>query len=100
MQAFSRADKARVIALPPPFGVTDCYSKPYPCCRHIQPAVEALIGILNDENIATEGVERIGVATYRIAAEHAATGWEDFMSAQLGFPYLMGHAHEFRAIKF
>src|SRR5205807_1980363 len=28
---------ARAIALPPagPFGITDCYIKPYPCCRHI-----------------------------------------------------------------
>src|SRR6202030_291524 len=59
--AFGRADKARAIALPPkvPFGITDCYIKPYPCCRHIQPAVEALIGILRDENLAPEQVERI-----------------------------------------
>ena len=37
--AFGRADKARAIVLPPtaPFGITDCYIKPYPCCRHIQP---------------------------------------------------------------
>src|SRR5207245_1915444 len=49
--AFGHADKPRTITLPPaaPFGITDCYIKPYPCCRHIQPAVEALIGLLNDE---------------------------------------------------
>ena len=99
MQAFSRADKARVIMLPPPFGITDCYIKPYPCCRHIQPAVEALIGVLTDENIASDEVERIEVATYRIAAEHAETGWDDFASAQLSFPYLIGLALKFRAIK-
>ena len=54
--AFGRADKARAIALPPavPFGITDCYIKPYACCRHIQPAVEALFGLLNDESIATD----------------------------------------------
>jgi 2-methylcitrate dehydratase PrpD len=128
MQAFARADKARaalaseasgqrgylinaraghspepgssarVIMLPPPFGITDCYIKPYPCCRHIQPAVEALIGLLTDENIASE-VDRIEVATYRIAAEHAETGWDDFASAQLSFPYLIGLALKFRAIK-
>jgi len=100
--AFGRAGKARALALPPavPFGVTDCYIKPYPCCRHIQPAVEALIGLLNDESIATEEVERIDVATYRIAAEHAETGWEDFASAQLSFPYLMGVALKFRGIRF
>jgi 2-methylcitrate dehydratase PrpD len=100
--AFGRAGKPRALVLPPavPFGVTDCYIKPYPCCRHIQPAVEALIGLLNDESIATEEVERIDVATYRIAAEHAETGWEDFASAQLSFPYLMGVALKFRGIRF
>ena len=92
---------ARAITLPPavPFGITDCYIKPYPCCRHIQPAVEALIGLLNDESIATDEVQRIDVATYRIAAEHAETGWDDFASAQLSFAYLMGLALRFRAIK-
>jgi 2-methylcitrate dehydratase PrpD len=100
--AFGRADKARPIALPPaaPFGITDCYIKPYPCCRHIQPAVEALIGLVNDEAIASDEVQRIDVATYRIAAEHAETGWDDFASAQLSFPYLMGLALKFRAVKF
>ncbi len=99
--AFGRADKARPIVLPPkvPFGVTDCYIKPYPCCRHIQPAVEALIALLRDENISVEEVERIDVATYRIAAEHAQTGWEEFASAQLSFPFLIGLALRFRAIK-
>ncbi len=90
---------ARAITLPPPFGITDCYIKPYPCCRHIQPAVEALIGLLADENIASDEVDRIEVATYRIAAEHAETGWDDFASAQLSFPYLIGLALKFRAIK-
>ena len=105
--AFGRADNthsksARAMALPPaaPFGITDCYIKPYPCCRHIQPAVEALIGLLNDEAIANDEVQRIEVATYRIAAEHAETGWDDFASAQLSFPYLMGVALKFRAVKF
>jgi 2-methylcitrate dehydratase PrpD len=99
--AFGRADKARAIALPPavPFGITDCYIKPYACCRHIQPAVEALMSLLADEKIATDEVQHIDVATYRIAAEHAETGWDDFASAQLSFPYLMGVALKFREIK-
>jgi 2-methylcitrate dehydratase PrpD len=99
--AFGRTDTARAIALPPavPFGITDCYIKPYACCRHIQPAVEALTGLMADENIAAEEVEHIDVATYRIAAEHAETGWDDFASAQLSFPYLIGAALKFRAIK-
>ena len=97
--AFGRIDKARPIALPPPFGITDCYIKPYACCRHIQPAIEALIGLANDEKIAADEVARIDVETYRIAAEHAHTGWGDFASAQLSFPFLIGLALTRRGIK-
>jgi 2-methylcitrate dehydratase PrpD len=99
--AFGRSGEARGIALPPavPFGITDCYIKPYPCCRHIQPAVEALIGLLTDEKIATAEVTRVDTATYGIAAAHADTGWQDFASAQLSFPYLMALALAFRTIK-
>jgi 2-methylcitrate dehydratase PrpD len=104
MQAFAyeRPDLARPIELPPavPFGITDCYIKPNPCCRHIQPAVEALIAILNDEGIAEDEVQHVAVETYRIAAEHAATGWDDFASAQLSFRYLLCLALKFRAIRF
>jgi 2-methylcitrate dehydratase PrpD len=44
-------------------------------------------------------VERIEVATYRIAAAHASTGWDDFASAQLSFPYVMALALKHRAIR-
>jgi 2-methylcitrate dehydratase PrpD len=103
MQAFAyAAERARPVELPPaaPFGITDCYIKPNPCCRHIQPAVEALIGILNDEMIGTDEVKAVAVETYRIAAEHAGTGWDDYASAQLSFKYLMSLALKFRNIKF
>ena len=103
MQAFAySAERARPVELPPavPFGITDCYIKPNPCCRHIQPAVEALIAILNDEKIATDEVKQVAVETYRIAAEHAGTGWDDYASSQLSFKYLMSLALKFRAIKF
>jgi 2-methylcitrate dehydratase PrpD len=103
MQAFAlgRNERARPIELPPdaPFGITDCYIKPYACCRHIQPAVEALVDLLAAENIATDDVQRVEVETYRIAAEHAHTGWDDFASAQLSFPYLMSVALRYRGIR-
>jgi 2-methylcitrate dehydratase PrpD len=98
-QAFARAEKARAFELPPPFGITDCYIKPYPCCRHVQPAIEAAIDLLAAEKIATDEVQRVDVETYRIAAEHAHAGWDDFASAQLSFPYLMALALQFHAIK-
>jgi 2-methylcitrate dehydratase PrpD len=99
--AFGRADGPRAFVLPPavPYGITDCYIKPYPCCRHIQPAIEALIAVAQEQNLQPADAERIEVATYRIAAEHAHTGWEDFASAQLSFPYLMALALQFRGIR-
>ena len=83
--AFGRIDKARPITLPPQaeYGITDCYIKPYACCRHIQPAVEAAFGLLNDENISFEDIKKVDVETYKIAAEHAHVPWDDFASAQL-----------------
>ena len=100
--AFGRNGKPRAIQLPPdvPFGMTDCYIKPNPCCRHIQPAVEALIGLLTEEHIAADDVILVEAETYRIAAEHAGTGWDDYASAQLSFPYLMSLALRHRAIRF
>jgi 2-methylcitrate dehydratase PrpD len=103
MQAFAFGDvrSAKPIALPPAvaFGITDCYIKPYACCRHIQPAVEALIGLCRDKGISPDEVARIDVDTYRIAAEHAHTGWDDYASAQLSFPYLIGLALRFGSIR-
>ena len=40
------------------------------------------------------------VETYKIAAEHAHVPWDDFASAQLSFPYLVGLAARYRGIKF
>ena len=100
--AFGRIDKARPIALPPAaeYGITDCYIKPYACCRHIQPAVEAMFGLCNDEKIAFDDIKKVDVETYKIATEHAHVPWDDFASAQLSFPYLMGLAARYRGVKF
>jgi 2-methylcitrate dehydratase PrpD len=100
--AFGRIDRARPIQLPPAveYGITDCYIKPYACCRHIQPAVEALFGLCKDEDIAPDEIQKVEVETYRIAAEHAHVPWSDFASAQLSFPFLMGLAAHYRGIRF
>jgi 2-methylcitrate dehydratase PrpD len=99
--AFGPGGAPRGLELPPavPFGITDCYIKPSPCCRHLQPAVEALIAILEAEKIRPEDIDLVEAETYRIAAAHAETGWNDYASAQLSFPYLMALAMRHRAIR-
>ena len=57
-------------------------------------------GCCNDEKIAFEDIKKVEVETYKIAAEHAHVPWDDFASAQLSFPYLMGLAARYRGIKF
>ncbi len=88
-QAF--AGEAPPLVLPPEhaFGLEDCYIKPYPCCRHLQPALEALIELRKAHGLSPGDVRAIRVETYGIAAEHAHTGWADFATAQLSFPYIM-----------
>jgi 2-methylcitrate dehydratase PrpD len=99
--AFGRNGKPRDIELPPsvPFGITDCYVKPYACCRHIQPAVEALIELMNNNKLSANEIRDVKVDTYSIAAEHAHTGWQDYASAQLSFPYIMALGMKYRWIK-
>jgi 2-methylcitrate dehydratase PrpD len=99
--AFGREGKARTVQLPPavPFGITDCYVKPYACCRHIQPAVEALIDLMNENKLSANDVRNVKVDTYKIASEHAHTGWDDYASAQLSFPYIMALGMRHRWIK-
>lgn len=99
--AFGRNGKPRAVQMPPSvaFGITDCYVKPYACCRHIQPAVEALIELMNENKLSAEDVRDVKVDTYSIAAEHAHTGWQDYASAQLSFPYIMALGMKYRWIK-
>lgn len=91
-QAF--AGEMKPIVLPPEtgFGITDCYIKPYACCRHLQPAAEALMHLRQAHSLDPDAVRRITVETYSIAAEHAHVGWGDFATAQLSFPYIMALA--------
>lgn len=99
--AFGRENQARALQVPPdvPFGLPACYVKPYACCRHLQPAVEALIGLMKEHGLKAEDVENIQVETYSIAAEHAHTGWQNYASAQLSFPYIMALGLKFGWIK-
>jgi len=69
--------------------MTGCYIKPHACCRHLQPALEALIELRNAHDLQPDDVTAVEVETYSIAAAHADTGWDDMATAQLSFPYVL-----------
>ncbi len=95
-QAFAYGSERHrlTLDLPPkvPFRTPRCYIKPYACCRHLQPAIEAVLQIAREHRLSPDDVTEMQVEAYSIAASHAETGWNDFASAQLSFPYVLAVA--------
>lgn len=89
LQAF--ADGGNLTALTADLGkrwaIAECYTKPYACCRHLHPALDALIEIGRNEGVRAGEVKAIEISTYAIAAAHAKVGWDDMLAAQLSFPF-------------
>lgn len=81
------------------FGINDCYIKPYPCCRHLQPALEALLSLMETHRLTIDDISAIDVETYSIAASHADTPWDSMASAQLSFVYILLLGLRFRLIE-
>ena len=69
-----------------------CYIKPYACCRHLHPGMEAVMVITSEHGLSLEDISRIDIKTYSIAAAHADVGWERAASAQLSYPYCVAAA--------
>ena len=100
--AFGRTDKARPIALPPQCRSASptATSSPMPAAATSSRRSRRCSACSTTRTSRPSDIERVEVETYKIAAEHAHTGWDDFASAQLSFPYLIGLAARFRGIKF
>lgn len=75
-----------------PMAVAGCYMKPYSCCRHLHPALDAVLDIVRSENIRPEEVRRVDVGTYAVAASHAGAGWSEMTTAQMSFEFCIGTA--------
>ena len=90
--AFGRTDKARPSRCRPPCRSASptATSSRMPAAATSSRRSRRCSACSTTRSIATDDIERVEVETYRIAAEHAHTGWDDFASAQLSFPYLMG----------
>jgi len=76
-------------------------SKPYACCRHIQPAVEATFQLLNAENIAFEEIKAVEVETYKIAGRACPCAVGRFRQRAIRLSGIWsGLAARYRGIKF
>ncbi len=78
--------------------ITGCYIKPYACCRHFHAALDAMLAIVREHDLAPGAVSEVRVGTYELAAAHAGSGWENMATAQLSFPFVMASALHKRAV--
>jgi len=69
--------------------ILDCYMKPHACCRHLQPAFEAIVELMREHGMNPKDINKIEIDTYRISSHHAHVPWDSFATAQLSFPYLV-----------
>ncbi len=72
-----------------PLAVANCYMKPYACCRHIHAAIDGVLKIVAEHDLAPEDVARIDFGTYAIAESHAHVGWTEMTTAQMSFPFVI-----------
>lgn len=96
-QAFAYGDEVAIRfqpVLPPehPPRIVDCYIKPHACCRHLHPAIDAVLEMRERYDIAADDIAAIHVETYGLACMHADTGWAQFAEAQMSFPYVLAAA--------
>lgn len=68
------------------------YLKPYPCCRHIHPAIDAALALKQEHAWQPGDIAAIDVETYGAAMPHAALPWHSLEIAQLSFPWVMALA--------
>ncbi|MEU0649123.1 MmgE/PrpD family protein [Streptomyces umbrinus] len=70
----------------------DTYVKPYPCCRHLHGAIDAVLALREEHAIDPADVEEIRVGTFGIATGHAGTVLDTVLQAQLSIPYTLAVA--------
>jgi 2-methylcitrate dehydratase PrpD len=76
------------------FEFLGCYTKPYPACRHVHPAIDLALLLRNRYRIASEQVARVTVRTYSVAISEVGQVWQPASSAEAMFsmPYAVATA--------
>jgi 2-methylcitrate dehydratase PrpD len=71
LRAMADETNERVLteAVGSPYKIMEVHFKPFAGCRHVHPAVTALLDILSKHELSVEDVDHITVSTYGVAAE-------------------------------
>jgi 2-methylcitrate dehydratase PrpD len=68
------------------------YNKPYPCCRHVHGAIDAVLDMRAAHGIRPEEIDSVRVETFAIAASHDSKEISNLLDAQMSLPYSVGAA--------
>jgi 2-methylcitrate dehydratase PrpD len=69
------------------FEIINCYFKPYPVCRHLHGAIEAIQAIKSESQIKPEEIENIKIELYAIGVHgHDYHQCETLIGAQMNHP--------------
>ena len=49
------------------YQVMDLYFKPYPCCRWAHPAIDACVGLMQEQGLSYEQIEQVTIYTFKRA---------------------------------
>ena len=72
--------------------ILQTYVKPYPCCRHLHGAIDAVLALREANAIDPDDVESVEVGTFAIATRHAGKTIGATLQAQLSLPYTVAVA--------
>ena len=75
-----------------PHAITECYIKPYACCRHIHSPIDAVLDMRLRDGLTADAVRSIQIGTYRVATAHDLREWESFTTAQMSIPFVVASA--------
>ena len=90
LHAFA-GDEADATAITRGLGETwaclDTYVKPYPCCRHLHGAIDAILELRDRDGLEPARVEAVRVDTNATAARHDHAGAGTLLDAQMSLPH-------------
>lgn len=72
--------------------ILQTYVKPYPCCRHLHGAIDAVLALRQQHGIDPEKIESIEIGTFAIATRHAGRNVGKTLEAQLSLPFTIAVA--------
>ena len=75
-----------------PHAITECYIKPYACCRHIHSPIDAILDMRQSGDLTADAMRSIQIGTYRVATAHDLREWKSFTSAQMSIPFVVASA--------